>query len=154
MLSEFFDRHDLAQFVDILGQALGNPEVGVEQFQVLDKDSLALETKDLAILAIQPYPGRGQIQIPHGSLRPAVDVPRSLPTDMADRMEPLIRNDFDPSLSGFQINRLADNSYSRKREIFCYTHGGHRRPPLDNILAHTQVYYPSEIPDVHYCLIS
>jgi len=57
VLSDFFDRHDLAQFVDILGQALGDPEVGMEQFQVFDEDSLALETKNLAILAIQPYPG-------------------------------------------------------------------------------------------------
>jgi hypothetical protein len=152
VLSYFFDRHDLAEFVDILGQALGDPKVGMEQFQILDEDSLALKTKELAILAIQPYPDRGQIQIPHGSLLPAVDVPRRMPTDMADRSEALVWHGLDLSLTGFPINRLIDNSYSPKREVFCYTHYGHRRPPLDDILA--QVYYPSEIPDVHYCLKS
>ena len=74
VLSDFFDRHDLAQSVDILGQALRDPQVGMEQLHVLDEKSLALKTKDLAVLAIQSYPGRGQIQIPHGSLRPAVDL--------------------------------------------------------------------------------
>ena len=151
---DFLDGHDLAKFVDILGQPLGDAAVGMEQLQILDEDSLALKAKDLAIPAIQPYAGQSQIQIPNGSLRPAVNVSRPLPTDMTDRVEPLIRQDFDPSLRAFGMNGLVDNSDSRKREIFCYTQCGHRRPPWDDFLACTQVYYPEEIPDVHSCLFS
>jgi len=124
----------------------------MEQLQILDADSLAMKTKDLAVPAIQPYPSRGPIQIPHGSLSPAVNLPALLPAQMADRIESLVWNHFDPGLSGSEKNRLSDNSDSRKGEIFCYTQCGHRWPPLDNILS--QVYYPSEIPDVHFCLIS
>jgi hypothetical protein len=54
-----FDGHDFAEFVDVSGEALGYPQVGVKKFQVFDDDSLAVETKDLAILALEPDLGRG-----------------------------------------------------------------------------------------------
>jgi hypothetical protein len=154
VLGYLFDGHEFAQFVNIPGQALSDPKVGMEKFQVLDEDPLTLKTKDLAIVTMQPDLDRGQIQIPHSSFDPAVDVYRPLATDMANRVEPLVGNHFDPSLGGFEINRLVDNSYSRKGEVFCYTQCGHRWPPGDDFLAGKQVYYPLEIPDVHYCLKS
>ena len=44
---------------------------------------------------------------------------------------------------------LPGDSGSREGEIVCYTQRGHRRPPLDGDLEMTDLYYPSEIPDVH-----
>jgi hypothetical protein len=80
----FFDGHDLAEVVDVLSQPKGDAQVRVEESQVFDDDALTSEAEDLAVLAMEPNPSRGHIQIPHRSLRPAVDVYRRLSTEVAE----------------------------------------------------------------------
>jgi hypothetical protein len=93
-----FDGHDFAEFVDVLGEALGYPQVGVKQFQVFDDDSLAVKTENLAILALEPDLGRGQVEISYGSLGPAVDVGALLAAEMADGVKTFVGNDVHPGL--------------------------------------------------------
>jgi hypothetical protein len=154
MGGRFFDGHDFAEFVDVSGEALGYPQVGVKQFQVFDDDSLAVETEDLAILALEPDLGRGQIEISYGSLGPAVDVGTLLVAEVADRMKTFVGNDLHPGLGRKGKSQLADETDARKGEKGCYTEIGHRRPPGGLFLVGKQDYIPFEIPDVHFCLIS
>jgi hypothetical protein len=149
-----FDGHDFAEFVDVSGEALGYPQVRVKKFQVFDDDSLAVETKDLAILALEPDLGRGQVEISYGSLGPAVDVGALLAAEMADGVKTFVGNDIHPGLGRIRKSELADETDAGKGEIGCYTEIGHRRPPGEFFLAAKQDYNPFEIPDVHFCLIS
>jgi hypothetical protein len=75
-------------------------------------------------------------------------------TEMTNGMESFVGNGFDPSSLGAHRDRLLDNTDSWKREIMCYTQCGHRWPPLDNVLAVIQVYYPLEIPYVHFSFVA
>ena len=68
------DGHHLAQLVDLSGQPPGHPQIGVKELQLLDADSLAMGTEQLAVLASQPDLGAGQVQVPHRALSPAVNV--------------------------------------------------------------------------------
>jgi hypothetical protein len=154
MVGRFFDGHDFAEFVDVSGEALGDPQVGGEQVQVFDYDSLAVETKDLAILALEPDLSRGQIEISYGPLGPAVDVGAWLTTEVADRVESFVGSHIHPGLRRMGKNELANKMDPRKGEKGCYTEIGHRRPPGDFFLVGKQDYNPLEIPDVHFCLIS
>jgi hypothetical protein len=106
MGGRFFDGHDFAEFVDVSGEALGYPQVGVKQFQVFDDDSLAVETEDLAIQALEPDLGRGQIEISYGTLGPAVDVGALLAAEMADGVKPFVGNDAYPSLGRMRKSEL------------------------------------------------
>lgn len=154
MGGHFFDGHDLAEFVDISGEALGDPQVRVKQIQVLDNDSLAMGTEDLAILALEPDLGRGQVEISYRSLGPAVDLGTLLVAEVADRMKALVGNHIHPGLGRMGKNRLADETDAWKGKIGCYTGIGHRRPPERVFLVRKQDYNPLEIPDVHFSLIS
>jgi hypothetical protein len=106
MGGRFFDGHDFAEFVDVSGEALGYPQVGVKQFQVFDDDSLAVETEDLAIQALEPDLGRGQIEISYGSLGPAVDVGALLAAEMADRVKTFVGNDVYPGVGRMRKSEL------------------------------------------------
>jgi len=152
VLGHLFDRHDLAEFVDIVGHAESHPQVGMKKFQAFDDNALTVQAKDLAILAMEPDSCRGHIQIPNLSLDPAVNIPRSLATEVTTGQKAPVGNHLDSSLSTSEIHGLIDNSDSTKGEVGCYTDCGHRWPPWDNFLAHTQVYYLLEMPDVHYAL--
>jgi hypothetical protein len=154
MGGRFFDGHDFAEFVDISGEALGHPQVGVKQIQVLDNDSLAMGTEDLAILALEPDLGRGQIEISYGPLGPAVDLGTLLVAEVADRVKPFVGNHIHPGLGRMRKSELANETDAGKGEIGCYTEIGHRRPPERFFLVGKQDYNPLEIPDVHFCLIS
>jgi len=140
--------------VDVSGKALGYPQVGVKQIQVLDNDSLAMGTEDLAILALEPDLGRGQIEISYGSLGPTVDVGALLAAEMADGVKTFVGNGVDPGLGRMRKSELADETDTRKGEKGCYTEIGHRRPPGRFFLVGKQDYIPLEIPDVHFFLIS
>ena len=152
MLGHLFDPHDLAELVDVLGHAENHSHVGMKKFQVFVDNALTLQAKDLAILAMKPDSYRAHIQIPDLPLGSAVNVPRSLATEVTKGQKAPVGNHFDSSLSTSEINGLIDNSGSTNGEVGCYTGCGHRWPPWDNFLANTEVYYLSEIPDVHYAL--
>ena len=154
MVGHFLDRHDLAEFVNIASQSFGHSKVGIEEIEVLDGNTLTFGAKDLAVMALDPDPGRGEVEVPKRSLFLAVDSHPFASTDMADGVESFVGHYFDPS--SFDIFRypLLHNSDSWKGEIVCYTEIGHRWPPLDNFLARIQVYYPLEIPDVHFSFVS
>jgi hypothetical protein len=152
VLGRLFDRHHLAELVDVLGQAEGDPKIGVEQSQVFGDNALAVKAEDLAILTREPHPGRGQIEIPHRSFGPAVDMEGLLTAKMANGMKPSVGSDFD--MGRFLDQGFVDNSDSREGEIGYYTQIGHRRPPWDFFLARKQEYNPLEIPDVHSYLFS
>jgi hypothetical protein len=111
---------------------------------------LALRTKDLPILTMEPYPGRSEIQISNRSLLLAVNPRRRTATKMAARAESFVGNYFDPGSLDLPRDPLLDNSDSTKGEVLCYTQIGHRWPPLDNFFDGLQDYYPLELPDVHY----
>jgi hypothetical protein len=140
--------------VNVSGEALGDPQVGMKQIQVFDDNSLAMETEDLAILALEPDLSRGQIEISYGSLGPAVDAGTLLAAEMANRVKPFVGNHIHPGLGRMRKNGLANETDARKGEIGCYTEIGHRRPPERFFLVRKQDYNPLEIPDVHFCLIS
>ena len=125
----------------------------MKQFQIFDDDSLAMETEDLAILALEPDLSRGQIEISYGPLGPAVDVTALLAAEVTDWVKPLVGNDIHPGLGRMRKNGLADETDARKGEIGCYTEIGHRRPPEGFFLVGKQDYNPLGIPDVHFCLI-
>jgi hypothetical protein len=110
--------------------------------------------KDLAVMALDPDPGRGEVEVPKRSLFLAVDSHPFASTDMADGVESFVGHYFDPSSFDIFRDPLLHNSDSWKGEIVCYTEIGHRWPPLDNFLARIQVYYPLEIPDVHFSFVS
>ena len=154
MGGRIFDGHDLAEFVDVSGKALGYPQVGVKQIQVLDDDSLTMETEDLAILALEPDWSRGQIEISYGPLGPTVDVGAWLAAEVADRVKTFVGNDVHPGLGRMRKSELAHETDAGKGEIGCYTEIGHRRPPERFFLVGKQDYNPLEIPDVHFYLIS
>jgi hypothetical protein len=154
MGGRFFDGHDFAEFVDVSGEALGYPQVGVKQFQVFDDNSLAVETEDLSILALEPDLSGSKIEISYGPLGPAVDVGAWLAAEVADRVKTFVGHDVHPGLGRMRKGELANETDAAKGEIGCYTEIGHRRPPGDFFLVGKQDYIPFEIPDVHFCLIS
>lgn len=90
--------------------------------------------KGLAVMALDPDPGRGEVEVPKGSLFLAVDSYPFASTDMADGMESFVGRYFDPSAFGIFRDPLLQNPYSWKGEIVCYTEIGHRWPPSDNSL--------------------
>jgi len=55
------DGHHLAQLMDLDGQPPGHPQIGVKDIQLLDGDSLAMGTKQLAVIAAQPDLSAGQV---------------------------------------------------------------------------------------------
>jgi len=106
MVGRFLDGHGFAEFVDVSGEALGDPQIGVKQVQVFDDDSLAMETEDLAILALEPDLGRGQVEISYGPLGPAVDVGTWLAAEVTDRVKPFVGNDVYPGLGRMRKGEL------------------------------------------------
>jgi len=67
------DGHHLAQLVDLSGQPPGHPQIGVKDLQLFDADALAVVTEQFAVLAAQPDPGAGEIQIPDFTPGPTVN---------------------------------------------------------------------------------
>jgi len=122
-----------------------------EEFQVFDCDPLTLKTENLAILTLEPYPCRSEIQVSNHAFLPAVDLPGCTAAEVAERMESLVRDDFDPNPCSFGRNGLPHNPDSTKWKIVCYTECGHRWPPWDSFFVKT-LFYPLEIPDVHFPL--
>ena len=45
------DGHHLAEFMDLGGQPPSHPQIGVKKLQILDADSLAMATEQLAVIA-------------------------------------------------------------------------------------------------------
>jgi len=153
VIGHILHRQHLAEFVYIEGKPFADPLIRSEEFQVFDHDSLTLRTENLAILTIQPYPCRSEIQVSNDSLLLAVNLRGWTAAEMADGMESFVGNDFDPSLCGFGRNALTGNSNSTEWKIMCYTEYGHRRPPWYGFLEKNQ-FYLLEIPDVHFPLKS
>ena len=154
MLGHVLDRHELAELVNVTSQPFGYPEVRIEKVEVFDKGPLTFETDNLSVLAPNPDSGRSKVQISDQSPLVAVDVGSLAATDMANGLKSFVGNGLDPSSFGVGPNPLLNNSDSWKREIVCYTQTGHRWPPLDNFLVGKQVYYPLEIPDVHFSFVA
>jgi len=113
-----------------MSQSSRHPQIRVKEFQVLDMDALTVSTKHFAILAGDPQPCSGKVQVPNLALGPAVNTTIPLAASMADGLKPLVGLYLDVSSGGFGRNRLTDNFYSTKGEIWCYSVCGHRRPPL------------------------
>lgn len=147
MVGHLLNCHDLAELVDVAGQSFGDPQVGIEQLQLFDGRPLALGADDLSVLALDPDPGRGEVE--EGSLLLTVDSPAFAAANMTNGVESFVGHGFDPSAVGMHRDPVLYNANSREREIVCYTEIGHRRPPLDNFFVSIQAYYPLEIPDVH-----
>lgn len=150
MVGHFLEGHDLAEFVNIASHPFGHSEIGIEEIEVLDGKALTFGAKDLAVMALDPDPGRGEVEVPKRSLFLAVDSYPFASTEMADGVEAFVGHDFDPGPLGIFRNPLLHNSDFWKGEIVCYTEIGHRWPPLGNFLDTIQVYYPLEIPDVQF----
>src|SRR4030042_2669572 len=104
-------------------------------------------------MAMQIDLSRSQIQIPDTSLSPAVNTDGFLTTQMTDGVISLVGNNLDPRFVSLWINKLVCNSNSTKGEIGCYTHTGHCRPP-GILFCWATNFYPIEIPDVHFLLLS
>jgi hypothetical protein len=153
MFGYLLDRHDSAQAMDILGQSFGHSEIGMEQLQIFDNNLSASRAEDLSKMAMQIDLGRSQIQIPDTSLSPAVNTDGFLTTQMTDGMISLVRNNLDPRFVSLWINKLVYNSNSTKGEIGCYTDTGHCRPP-GILFCWATNFYPKEIPNVHFLLLS
>jgi len=152
MTGHFFDRHQLAQFVNVDSQPTRNPLVGVEEVQLFYPRPAAIRAQKRSVTTVDPDLRRAEIQVSKRSILLAVDSVARLPANMANGPESLVGDHPDESLQRIGRNLLLDNADSLEGKIVCYTQAGHRRPPLDNVLDYTQVYYPSEIPDVHYYL--
>jgi hypothetical protein len=151
MFGHLLDSHEPAQFVNIPSQSVGDPQIGIEQIQVLDQDTLTLGAEDLSILTLDPDSGRAEVQIPDCSLLFAVNSDCLAATDMAQRMKPLVWNDFNPSTIGFLGYPLLDDTNFGKRKIWSDAQRGHSGPPLDIDVSNQYISYPLEVPDVHLC---
>ena len=151
MFGNFFDCHTLAQLVDIASQPLGNPEIRIEQIQVLDENFSTLETNDFAIVTKDPNPGRGEVEIPNPSLVLTVHANPLTATAMTNRMKSLVWNNLDQGLLCLQANPLFDDTNSRERKVRRDTQCGHPGPPLDKGVLHQYNSYPLEVPDVPLC---
>jgi hypothetical protein len=130
MVGHFGDGHHLAKLVNQIGQSSGDPDIGIEQFQILDADPLTDRAKQLSVAAMEPDFSGGKIQIPHAALGPAMSTFGFLTASMADRFKASMRLYLDTGLGGIGIHPLIDNFYSTKGKIRCYGEIGHRRPPL------------------------
>jgi len=93
-------------------------------------DAVTVSTKHLAILAGDPQPGSGKVQIPNFAPGPAVNTGCPLAASVADGLKALVGLNLDVSSAGLWCNRLIDNFDSTKGKIGCYSGYGHRRPPL------------------------
>jgi hypothetical protein len=150
MTSHLLDSHNPAEIVNVTRQSLGHPHVRIEKFELFDGNLLTLRTNDLPVMAVNPEPCLPKIQVPDPSPLLAVDPSGLSPTDMADGMKSFVRYCLQVTLPGIGGYPLPDNTNSRKREIMCYTHCGHRWSPLDVDLEMLYLYYPLEIPDVRF----
>jgi len=139
--------------VYIEGKPFADPLIRGEELQFLDDNPLTARTENLAILTLQPYPCRSEIQVSNHSFLLAVNLRGWTAAEIADGMESFVGNDFDPSLCGFGKNALTGNSSSAEWKIMCYTEYGHRRPPWYGFFGKNQ-FYLLEIPDVHFSLKS
>jgi hypothetical protein len=148
------DRHELAEFVDVASQSFGDAKVRIEEFEVFDGRSLTVRTDNLSVQALDPDLSRGKVQVADRPFLLAVDPNPWAAANMTDGVESFVGDRFDPSSLGMDRDGLFDNTDSWKREILCYTQSGHRWPPLDNFLVGKQVYYPLEIPDVHFSFVA
>jgi len=153
MIGHFLDRQHLAEFVDVDGQAFRDPLAGGEKIQVFHNDPLAVNTDNLSVMAIQPNSKGCKIQVSNPSLNMTVDPWRNTSTATANREKTLVGTDIDPSCLCVLRNGLMNNLDSTVRKIICYTHSGHRRPPWANFLMEN-LFYPLELPDVHFLFIA
>jgi|TARA_B100001971_G_C18170047_1_gene526549 hypothetical protein len=112
----------------------------VEQFQILVMDALTVDTKQFAIPTGDPGPCRGKAKISNLALGPTVDSRSLLTALLTNGLKALIGLRLYMGSGRIGRNRLADNSYSTKGEIGCYTGYGHRRPPLDLVYLDRQTY--------------
>jgi len=90
VLSHFGYGHQLAQLIDITGQSSCHPQIKVKQLQILDMDALTVSTKHFAILAGDPQPGSGKVQVPNLAPGPAVNTRSPLTASVADGLKPLV----------------------------------------------------------------
>lgn len=130
MLGHLLDRHNLAEFVDILSHALGHAAIRVEALQILDANTLAGGTEYFSIPATEKDFLVGKAQIPNGSLLPIVDRSPKAGTPVADRTKSGIRYSRNVCDSFFLQNFLFHQFHSTKRKIRCYSELGHREPPF------------------------
>ncbi len=77
------------------GQPPCDPQMPMKQIQVFDADSLTMGTKHLSVLASQPDPSVGQVQVPYQALRPTADAGGLLSAQMTHRLEALVRSKID-----------------------------------------------------------
>lgn len=151
MLGHFLDCQHLAEFVDVKGQAFCDSLAGGEKLQVFDNDPPAVKTDNLAVMAFQPNSKGGKIQVSNPSLDMAVDPSRNSSTATANKEKPFVGTDIDPSWRRLLSDGLMDDLDSTKREIICYTHSGHRKPPWVSCFGRN-LFYPLELHDVHFLL--
>lgn len=150
MAGDFLDGHDFAEFENITRQPLGHPQVRIEQIELFDGNLLTVGTDDLPVLTVYPEACRTKVQVSDPPPLLAVDSSGPAPADMADRTESPVGDCLQISPLTVGGYPLSDNPDSWKGEIVCYTQRGHHRPPLDVDLEMTYLYYPLEIPDVHF----
>lgn len=108
----------------------------------------------ILVQALNPDPGRGQVQVAERSLLLAVDSGPFAAPNMTDRVESFAGNRFDPNSFGMHRDPLLDNTDPRKGKILCYTRCGYRWSPLDNFVAIMRVYYPLEILEIHFSFVA
>jgi hypothetical protein len=111
------NRHQLAQLMDLGGQPPSHPQIRVKKLQILDADTLAMATQQLAVLAAQPDLRAGQVQVPNRALSPAVDAGSLLAANMTDGLEPLVGPHIDNRFCGRGVHGLFGNFDSTKGEI-------------------------------------
>jgi len=69
---------------------MGYSQVWMEKLQVLDSHAFALLAKQLAVLACDPDPGGGDIQIANAAFGPAVSTTSFLTAAMTDGSIPFV----------------------------------------------------------------
>jgi hypothetical protein len=138
-----------AELVDVSGQPMRHAGIWRNKIVVLDPNTVALLTVDLAVLQIQMYLSFTQAQVPDSAVGVLMDPRRFLPTYPTGGCESLIWFQHYPAHLSVLRNTLTRHFDSLIGEIRCYTYVGHLRPPLPKGFFHNS-FLAEEFEDVHY----